>query len=169
REKDSEEALSILGVGDYEFLRFPDREIKAYYNEVFERLLKIMQDYIPDTVYSPSMVELNPDHRATSALALKLLDTFKIRVAFYEVTSPLRPNILVDTTYVHKCKETAVKKYSSQLRLINYIRHIDALNTVRTLTVQGPRYIEAFWLVNRPLTDDEIKEWLSYKLPVNFR
>ena len=72
REKEAEKALRILGVSDYEFLRFPDRELNTYYKSALERLSEIVQAYMPDAIYSPSVVELNPDHRTTAALALDI-------------------------------------------------------------------------------------------------
>jgi LmbE family N-acetylglucosaminyl deacetylase len=206
REKEAVKALRILGASDYEFLRFPDRELGAYYENALERLLKIVEIYMPDTIYSPSMIELNPDHRTTAALSLEIQrrsmanpnldmnrsyntasqdamkiippnpplekggrgdfqmkDFVPVRLVFYEITTPLRPNILVDITPVYNKKKQAIKKYKSQLKLKDYFRHITALNTIRALTVNGQRYVEAFWHVDAPLNEEDIAKWLSYQ------
>jgi len=174
REKEAERALKILGVSEYEFLRFPDRGIHGAYQDVLQRLLKIVEEFAPDAVYAPSMVELNPDHRAAAALSMEIQRRYMrssadsdspapIRVVFYEITTPLRPNILVDITSVYGRKKRALKRYRSQLRLMNYLDHITALNTLRALTVNGPRYAEAFWSIDRPLSEKDIADWLSYR------
>ncbi len=174
REREAEEALGVLGVFDYEFLRFPDRGIHGSYDDLRTRLIKAFGEFMPDTVYAPSMVEVNPDHRAASVLALELQrscalgasgreDLRPAKIVFYEVATPLRPNILVDVTSVYDVKNRAVKKYKSQLRLLDYLGHIAALNTIRALTVSGTRYVEAFWLIDRPLSDEEMSRWLGYR------
>ena len=171
REKEAEKALKILGVTDYVFMRFPDRGVHNLYNDVLVKLLEISEEFNPDTVYAPSMVELNPDHRAAAALARELQRSIgpsgagnapALRAVFYEVTTPLRPNILVDTTSVYNSKKKAAKRYGSQLKLMDYVRHFTALNAIRALTVSGPRYVEAFWLADRSLTDEEMIGWLSF-------
>ena len=194
REEEAVKALRILGVSDYEFLRFPDRELNTHYKSALERLLKIVQAYMPDTIYSPSVIELNPDHRTTAALALDIQKSAlnagdvplplqrgsaPVRVVFYEVTTPLRPNVLVDITPVYGVKKRAVRRYESQLRLADYLSHINALNTIRALTVKtppqtfrrsflrcgakGPRYVEAFWSLDQPVSEEYTLKWLSYK------
>jgi LmbE family N-acetylglucosaminyl deacetylase len=137
---------------------------------VLKRLLKAVEEFMPDALYSPSMIELNPDHRTAAALSMELqrsvtggVDPSPLRVVFYEVALPLRPNILVDITSVYRRKKSAVKRYKSQLKLIDYLRHITALNTIRSLTVNGSHYVEAFWSIERPLSDEDIAGWLSYQ------
>jgi LmbE family N-acetylglucosaminyl deacetylase len=168
REKEAFNALKVLGVSDYEFFRFPDRELQINYKDAFERLLKVTEHYKPDTLYSPSMVELNPDHRITASLAMdiqkiKSKSTDSIKIVFYEVAIPLRPNLLVDISEIFRLKKKAIKKYKSQLKIIDYFRHITALNAMRTLTVQKAKYVEAFWCIKDPLSEEDIAEWLSYQ------
>lgn len=174
REREAERALRVLGVSDYAFLRFPDRGIHENNTDVLRRLLETTDEFKPDTVYAPSMVELNPDHRAAAALAMEIQRRYMrsstesdsralIRIVFYEVTTPLRPNILVDIASVYRRKKRALKRYRSQLKHMDYLGHITALNTVRALTVHRTRYVEAFWSVEKPLTEEEIAQWLSYR------
>jgi len=174
REREAERALGVLGVSEYEFLRFPDRGIHEHYPDALKRLLESVESFSADTIYSPSMVELNPDHRATAALSMEIQRRYMrssaeggnrvpIRIVFYEVTTPLRPNILVDIDSVYRRKKRALKRYRSQLKQRDYFGHITALNTVRALTVNGPRYVEAFWCTERPVSEDEIADWLSYR------
>lgn len=173
REREAEKALKVLGVDDYVFMRFPDREVHSMYKDALGRLSGIVLEFLPDTIYAPSMIEVNPDHRAAAAMAMDIQrnnlerpDTEGLQPisnVFYEITTPLRPNILVDITSVYNTKKRATKRYRSQLRLKDYLRYITSLNTVRSLTVSGSRHVEAFWLTDRPLTEEEIIGWLGYR------
>jgi LmbE family N-acetylglucosaminyl deacetylase len=168
REKEAEKALKILGVSDYEFLRFPDRELHKNYKTVLDTMLRIIEGYKPDTIFSPSMVELNPDHRTTAGIAMELQRMRPaLKIVFYEITTPLRPNILVDITSVYKRKKRAIKKYKSQLKLTDYLVHITALNTIRSLTLNKVQHVEAFWFTDIPLSDEGITKWLSYIQTIN--
>jgi LmbE family N-acetylglucosaminyl deacetylase len=170
REKESAKALKVLGVSDYQFLRFPDRELHAHFEDVFECIRAITAEYLPDTVYSPSMIELNPDHRTTAELSFLIQGGAAagsgggkgLRLVFYEVSTPFRPNMLTDITAAYGKKKRAMKAYKSQIRLINFIDYITALNTVRALTVKA-RYAEAFWVMEQPLSDEEKVRWLAYQ------
>ena len=161
--------MGVLGVSDYEFLRYPDRGLSDHYAEVFQRLSGVTEQYQPDTIYSPSMLELHPDHRTSAALSFDLQKNRgedakgpeKVRVVFYEVTVPVRPNILVDITSSYRYKRKAIKKYRSQLKLFDYLGYITSLNKIRTLTVQKMTYAEAFWVTEQPLTDAYIARWTS--------
>jgi LmbE family N-acetylglucosaminyl deacetylase len=176
REKEAVKSLRILGVSDYEFLRFPDREIYLYYKSVLDRLLKIIKAYMPDTIYSPSIIELNPDHRTTAELSLDLQrrmtereECMQIKLLFYEIITPLRPNILIDITSVYNKKKKAMKKYKSQLKIRGYLKHITGLIYFRSLTADSARYVEAFWCVDEPLREEDIAQWLSYRERINYK
>lgn len=170
REKESVKALKVLGISDYQFLRFPDRELHAHFEDVFECVRDITAEYLPDAVYSPSIIELNPDHRATAELSFRIQREAisdagggkGVKLVFYEVSTPFRPNMLTDITPAFGKKKKAMKAYKSQLRLINFIDYITALNTVRALTVKA-RFVEAFWLMEQPLADEARARWLAYQ------
>ena len=175
REREAMRALKILGVSDYEFLRFPDRKLNLHFESVFGRLLDVVKQYAADIIYSPSMIELNPDHRTTASLAIEMQKTVDrtkagrgpLTLLFYEVATPLRPNVLIDITSSRMRKRKAVKKYKSQLRITPYLKYIAALNEVRALTVHGASAVEAFWMVGSPLRTEDITGWLAYRTPVS--
>ena len=178
-----------MGVSDYEFLRFPDRKLDLHFESVIGRVLDIIKQYAADIIYSPSMIELNPDHRTTAALAMEIqkivmktdapsplppprggrarVGVVPVTLLFYEVTTPLRPNLLIDITSTRDRKKKAVKKYKSQLGITDYLKYITALNEVRTLTVREAGAVEAFWLVEFPLRADDITGWLAYQTSVS--
>jgi LmbE family N-acetylglucosaminyl deacetylase len=173
REKEAIKALKILGVADHEFLRFPDRKLDLYFESALGRLSDIIMAYAADTIYCPSMIELNPDHRTTAALAMEMqsqrarVGMAPVTLLFYEVSTPLRPNVLIDITPTRDSKRKAVREYKSQLRISDYLKYITALNEVRTLTVRESDAVEAFWLAESPLQAEDITGWLAYKTPVS--
>jgi LmbE family N-acetylglucosaminyl deacetylase len=175
REREAIQALKVLGVSDYEFLRFPDRKLDLHFEGVLCRLLDILRQYAADVLCSPSMIELNPDHRAAAAMAMEIQKTgdsakagvVPLALLFYEVTTPLRPNVLIDITSTRDRKRKAVKRYKSQLGITDYLKYITALNEVRSLTVREAEAVEAFWLVESPLRSEEITGWLAYQTSVS--
>ena len=174
REKEAVKALRVLGISDYEFFRFPDRELDAYYRDALERLLNVVETYMPDTIYSPSVIELNPDHRVTAALSLEIQrimmereECMPIKLVLYEVSTPLRPNTLVDVTKVYDRKIRAIKKHKSQLKIRDYLKYTTALNSFRALTINGSKLVEAFWYIEEPLNEKDITHWLGYRESLN--
>jgi glycosyltransferase involved in cell wall biosynthesis/LmbE family N-acetylglucosaminyl deacetylase len=149
RASESLAAAKMLGYGQPEFWGLPDREL--YYSEA---LVQRVVDHIgakgTDLVYAPSPWEIHPDHRQTTWIAIEAVRRvkFPVRLAFYEVGSPLRPNLLLDITESIATKEAAMRCFESQLSQQNYIQHIQALNRYRTYTL--PRVAlaaEAYWVV----------------------
>lgn len=168
REKEAVKALRVLRVSDFEFLRFPDRELHACYRQMVDRILPIIHSYVPDTIYSPSPVELNPDHRTTAKLSLEIQRSMAqsgvpANLLLYEVTTPVRPNLLIDISSVYRSKKRAIRKYKSQLKLRNYLKLITALNTFRTLTMEGTEHAEAFWLHTTPPDSEHMDSWMGYR------
>ena len=175
REREAEKALKVLGVADYDFFRFPDRELLDNYEAVHDQIEQAIEAFMPDAVYCPSMVEINPDHRTTAMMVLDIQQSLCARnkkrgntkILLYEVTTPLRPNVLVDISSTFRHKKRAVRKYRSQLRLIDYLQYTTALNTFRSLTVDGPQFVEAFWMLSMPLQNDSVREWMSFRKPLD--
>ena len=163
REKEAEKAMKVLGVADYSFLRFPDRELYLNINKVREIISDIIEDFRPDTLYSPSMIDLHPDHRAAAVLALDVTKAYGMKTVFYEITTPIRPNTLVDISNVFKTKKRAIRVYRSQLMITDYQRLISALNTYRTFTLTDRvKYAEAFWVLDGK-TENDVMSWLNYQ------
>ncbi len=167
REKEAHKALGILGVTDYEFLRFPDRGLFENFEDIKEKLLKIIEAYMPDTIYCPSMAELNPDHRAAAAAALEIQKKLDFRLALCEIATPVRINTLVDITGVIKIKLKAIKFYKSQLKIIDYLEINRSMNKFRTLTLDKKvQYAEGFFVIESSSEQGKIEEWLNYREPL---
>ena len=157
REKESALGVARLGPAQLEFLRFPDRELGDAAADPIRRQLL---DFRPDLILVPGPVEIHPDHLALSRVFCELVqkdetlfaDLAVARVAFYEVSHPLRPTTLVDITDVAEDKYAAIAEHRSQLAERDYISYARGLNAYRTMTLPAPaKYAEAYHVVDLPL------------------
>src|SRR3954467_1511348 len=116
REAESRTALALLGDATIEFLRFPDRKLSDA-RELDDWISAIFREWKPDLIAVPSPLEIHPDHIALSRAFCDLIahdlslfaDLAVARVAFYEVSAPLRPNTLVDISAVAEAKYAAIE------------------------------------------------------------
>ena len=158
REEESRAALSLLGDATIEFLRFADRALENA-RELDDRLAGILRERKPDLIAVPSPIEIHPDHAALSRAFCDLIardpslfaDLAVARVAFYEVSAPLRPNTLVDITSVADVKYAAIAAHASQTSIRDYTSYARGLNTWRTMTLPPEvKFAEAYWTMQLP-------------------
>ena len=168
RTGEARNAMRALGIASSEFLGFPDRELFLNMESAKLALRAIIGEFRPDVIYSPSVIELHPDHRAAAEILISLRNEFPVfRCLFYEVLSPFRPNIFVDVTSTYRYKEKAVKCYKSQLKLSDYLGMIRSLNAYRSFIFgRGVKYVEAFWEVGMGVTREDMRLWLGYESPL---
>ncbi len=155
RREESRKAAETLGLEPPLFASFGDRELAASADRLSGEIGRLIRDFRPDLVFSPSPVEIHPDHRALAeALYGKLAgsrpedpdhDLFRfLRLAFYEISHPLLPNALVDIAAVAVAKEAALGAYASQQAVRDYAGAVGGLNVYRRLTLGGEGPVEAF-------------------------
>jgi len=158
RESESRAALALLGDVSIEFLRFPDRKLSGQ-RELNDRMAAILREWKPDLIAVPSPLEIHPDHTALSRAFCDLIagdtslfaDLAAARVAFYEVSAPLRPNALVDITSVADAKYAAIDAHASQAAIHDYTSYARALNVWRTMTLPPHvKFAEAYWTISLP-------------------
>jgi LmbE family N-acetylglucosaminyl deacetylase/glycosyltransferase involved in cell wall biosynthesis len=158
REAESRAALAVLGDATIEFLGFRDRELSNA-RGLDDRLAAILRDWKPDLIAVPSPLEIHPDHVTLSRAFCDLIardpslfaDLAVARVAFYEVSAPLRPNVLVDITSVADAKYAAIKTHESQSAIRDYTSYARGLNTWRTMTLPPEvKFAEAYWTIALP-------------------
>ncbi len=156
REEESRRGLALLGGGEIHFLRFPDRSLD---DTVAPAIREHLLDFKPDLVLVPSPIEIHPDHFALSRAFCDLIardetlfaDLAITRVAFYEVSQPLRPNTLVDITDVAEKKYQAIAAHDSQTSIRNYGAYSRGLNAYRALTLPAEtRFAEGYWTIPLP-------------------
>lgn len=149
RQKESFAAAAVLGYGLPEFWAYPDRGL-LYAEALVQRLVDKIAATGSDLVYAPSPWEIHPDHRQTSKLAIEAVrrSGAGVRLAFYEVGAPLRPNVLLDLTPLLATKEAAMRCFGSQLQQQDYVGHIQALNRYRSYTLSAAvTSAEAYWVL----------------------
>lgn len=168
RKKEALKAFRLLGVTDCEFLGFPDRELLVHRGDVKGAINRIVSAFSPDVIYSPSLIELHPDHRIAAELAYEISRGEKaVRCVYYEITTLVRPNILVDISKTFKWKKKAMKCYKSQMKLVDYPGLMEAMNRYRTFTLgKGVKFAEAFWEFHTTFIRQDIHMWLNYEMPL---
>ncbi|GAB4534266.1 MAG: hypothetical protein Fur0020_00730 [Thermodesulfovibrionia bacterium] len=146
----AEMAMDILGVRDYEFWGYRDRESGSVIEEITERLNHTIKGFSPSLIYAPSSYEVHPDHRVMSEIGLRVSDEVGISLLFYEVTIALCPNILVDITDEMERKRQAIKSYHTELYYNDYLSKIEGLNRFRTATLPKTiTFAEGFILLKK--------------------
>jgi LmbE family N-acetylglucosaminyl deacetylase/glycosyltransferase involved in cell wall biosynthesis len=150
REAESRAAATILGYPSPAFWRLPDRGVR-YCEALVERVLDATRKTDADLVFAPALSELHPDHQALALAAGEALRRLggERHVAFYEVSAPLLPNVLIDITAAEEPKRAAMLCFRSQLGRQPYDEHIAALNRYRSYTLgNGVRAAEAFLMAS---------------------
>ena len=101
RVQESTDAAALLGSPSVECWGLADRGL-ACTEALVERLAKRIEELGADLVYAPSPWEIHPDHRQATWLVTESVQrvAHPVRIAFYEVGAPLRPNVLLDITPV---------------------------------------------------------------------
>jgi LmbE family N-acetylglucosaminyl deacetylase len=155
REDESRRALNAA----FDFFRFPDRALEQHFDDLAARLRDVLDQFRPDLILVPSAIEIHPDHVALSRCFCELVqrdpslfaDLAVARVAFYEVSQPLRPNVLVDITDVAAAKYDAIAAHSSQTEIRDYVSFARGLNAYRAMTLAPEvRFAEAYWVTSLP-------------------
>lgn len=155
RENESRAGLRHLGVDDVIFLRHPDRGLQAA-GKLQGDLRDAIFAFRPDLITCPHPNEIHPDHRALATALITLLQSDRdlaaslamVRIAFYEVSSPLRPNTLVDVTSVTDRKTAAIREHHSQLQSRDYLAYTSGLNQYRAMTLdRDSTRAEAYWVI----------------------
>lgn len=159
REEESKRALASIGEIAADFLRLPDRRLDEHRDAASEHLARILREFKPDLIAVPSPVEIHPDHEAVARIFCELVqrdqELFALlavaRVAFYEVSQPLRPDTLVDITAVADAKYEAIAAHASQTSIRDYVAYARGLNAYRAMTLPpGARYAEAYCVIDLP-------------------
>jgi LmbE family N-acetylglucosaminyl deacetylase/GT2 family glycosyltransferase len=157
RRRESMAGLAEVGVHDAEFLNLPDRELDASTEILGPLLCEVLLRTVPDLIILPSPAEIHPDHRALARTFIELIQADAslagalavARIAFMEISQPIRPNALVDITEVAELKESAIGQHESQSHLRDYSWYARGLNQYRTMTLDEPSlFAEAYWITD---------------------
>ena len=166
RREETLAGLAILGEVETVFCEFSDRSLEEHEEALREILRHQIVSFRPDLIACPSPIEIHPDHvalaRALSDLMQESRDLLgeaaMTRVAFYEVSQPMRPNALVDITTVGEKKYRAIRAHASQLALRDYESFARGLNQYRAMTLPpAVKAAEAYQV--RPLVELHTTSW----------
>ncbi len=155
RAAEARAAVAALGLGEPEFWKFADRSLRPDDRGLRERIEDALARHAPDVLFVPSPVEVHPDHRALALAARRAVRAVSLLgmrrrppawIAAYEVSAQLRPNLLVAVDDAWEGKRRAVACYAGQLAVLPYGEAVEALGTIRALTLGGVRKAEAFHL-----------------------
>ncbi|MDH5203220.1 MAG: PIG-L family deacetylase [Nitrospirota bacterium] len=147
RKQSAHKAMEILGVQDYEFWGYKDRNLHLSEKEVTDRLRHTIETFSPSLIYVPSPFEAHPDHRTSFKIVWELRKKVSITVALYEVLMALYPNVLVDMTDEMEQKKRAIESYVTEVFYNDYVMKVEGLNRFRTATLpKNIKYAEAFVL-----------------------
>ncbi len=147
RRAESEAAADIIGYGTPRFWGLPDRGLR-YGEGLVRRVLKVIEECGADWVLAPALSELHPDHQVlglATAEAVRRLQGDRI-LAFYEVSAPLQPNLLIDISSTEEIKHRAMRCFVSQESVEPYGERIRGLNRYRAYSLGARcRAAEAFF------------------------
>jgi len=179
RRSESRRAARKLGIPEPEMLNIPDRSLEPSDAALIEKLRKEILDISPELVLTPSPAEIHPDHRALALAVYHVLgeigrsgtrtvDWDGLRLAAYEVSAVLRPNLLVDVSAQWNRLMEAAGEFSSQLDTAPYLEVFEAIRTIRRLTLpDGVLKAEAYHVVDMPfIRDHSPLEWAALQGPV---
>jgi LmbE family N-acetylglucosaminyl deacetylase/2-polyprenyl-3-methyl-5-hydroxy-6-metoxy-1,4-benzoquinol methylase len=158
RREESRAAAKIMGYGEPMFWNLADRTLE-YGEALVGRIVAAIGD--ADLVYAPAPSELHPDHRNLAMAAIEAVRRTGrgARLALYEISAPLRANVLVDISTLVERKQAAMACFGSQLQRQKYDLQISSLNRFRTYTL--PAHVaaaEAYHLVSaEELNADPLK------------
>ena len=147
RKQEAQAAAAILGMQSVTFMDQPDRGLQV--NEAtVQQASALIANHQPRAVFFPAVMELHPDHRTCALMvwqALQELNNPEIIPISYEIAVQSPINTLVDITATMTTKQEAMQVYLSQLQQQRYVRVVEAMNALRTLTLGSTaEYAEGF-------------------------
>lgn len=143
------EACARMGLEPPAFWDFPDRSLLDQVPAVATAMEEELGAHAADLVYTTSPLELHPDHRGAAHAAWQVIGRMSPApetLAFFEVGTPLQPNVLTDISAVFQAKSHAALAFTSQFHTIPYHEIALSLNVFRSLTLRGTgcTHAEAF-------------------------
>ena len=157
RQQESITALNILGIDDIVFLDEPDGNFQ-YSTDIAKKLSLILDDFVADWIFMPSILDYHRDHIAVSLSILNVWQQrgYKERIFLYETWAQIPATWIVNISEVFTLKQQAMQCYKLPLKYCDYTNAITGLARYRGLYLveQSEEYAEAF-------IELEAKSWRS--------
>ncbi len=154
RREESREAARRLGTPEPEFLAFADRGLDPADPALAAAIRDLLARHRPQVVLVPAPSEVHPDHRALALATYRTVQEAPepdpdLRLAAYEVSAVLRPNLLLDVSSVWEDVLAAAKAFTSQLGAAPYLEALEGIASARRLTLPpSVRRAEAYHVVD---------------------
>lgn len=161
RQEESCQAAQVMDLPPPQFLIYADRELR-FGTGLTTQIQDLLERHQPTHLIVPALSEPHPDHQALALAAtqasLQASLEQNLLILYAEIGSPTQPNTLVDISTVAERKWLAMACFASQEAVHPYLRHTQALGTLRALG-KGPACsaAEAFWQV--PLDQLRTNGW----------
>ncbi len=145
RRREAQEAAEVLGLSGLEFVGLPDRGVTDEHMDP-SWMESLVQRYGPANVFSPSPMDIHPDHRAVAVELIRAMRAMGWggEVWFYETLRQVEINRLVDISPVVEEKLKAINIYRSQTAQVDYGEVARGLNGLRGVTLGLGRFAEGF-------------------------
>lgn len=146
REAEARAASMVLGSSIVDFWRLPDGRL-AYNEEIRDRLIDLIEDINPDTIFVTHERESHPDHRVAGRLVREAVGKLenKPQVLTYEVWTPLtKADRLFNISGVIDKKTQAIRAHTSQVNRQSFDDSAIALARYRGVMQGRCEYAEAF-------------------------
>ncbi len=179
RRAEARQAAERLGLAEPEFWGIADRSLQPSDSEIAGRLGRLLTEFSPGLLLMPSPAEIHPDHRAVAIMVYGLVQSAApgsdlydalqaTRLATYEVSAVLRPNLLVDVSAEWETVLSAAEAYVSQLEHHPYVDVMEGMAKARRLTL--PKEVlraEAYFVVDpRYIRTHSTAEWAAAQGPI---
>lgn len=150
-------AASLLGVGDFEILDFPTKDV-PYDSRTVEAIDRRISEFQPDTIFTHWPFDTHQAHRASSLSTISAARRFNT-IFLYEPIPPsgrsyvaFRPQLYVDITPFQEVKEASLRAHRSQYEKYGeeWIEAVRGRALLRGFEM-GTKYAEAFEVVRMEL------------------
>jgi LmbE family N-acetylglucosaminyl deacetylase len=165
RKKELVKAMQVVGVKDIIFLDMPDGKFEENSDEIGKKISEICRRKDPEIIFVPSPLDPHPDHRQTAKAVIEYTQSSpSLRIAFYEVYTPIRFNTLIDIGRKLETKREALSQYHYSMlkRKDIFISAILSLNRFRSLFTLEESYYEAFFIADKPPTLGGLSRWMAF-------
>lgn len=153
RKKEQLAAFAILG--DPIALVSWDLDEKFLVDEALvQRLLEQVDEYNPDIIYAPSLLDSHPDSQSINRALIAVLQQLPsprlkgILVAQYELWTPMVPNKILNINDFEDLKKKAIECHESQLLCRDYLGAMVGLNRYRAAMLGAGTSAEAFYVTS---------------------
>ncbi len=150
REKEFEEAGTIMGLSVHKMLNIPDGNVQVNWENKL-KVIREIREYKPKIVFAPYWVVRHPDHGHASHLVreaaffagLKKIDTGQdahrpYKVIYYPCRFEFEPSFIVDVSEFHDQKVKAIQAYKSQFHNPDKHKYGD-----EETNISRPEFLEA--------------------------